>query len=140
MRHTYLFFNFIRISFGIHAVRLLKLWINLRKSCIKNRLRTEFLRKCIRSDIVPPHVNFLLRNNFNFLSAKYNNIYTRHRHIFIMKTLRLELRDTFNHIRNVISQIFKVTNSIYRYIPTIICDRFFNTQDSVFTPVSVRDF
>ena len=67
MRHTFScnqfsFFGFINHTYGYTSVKLLKLWIKLRKSSIMNGLRSEFLRNCLKYDLVPSHIYFLLRS------------------------------------------------------------------------------
>lgn len=125
----YSFFHYISFLFGHNSVLLFKSWIKYRKILIKSRLKTEFLRKCIRLGIVPSHLATFLSNFDTNLSCRRSiNSFKHCKRRFIKKLLQIELSDTYSCIRAAHIHIYKLSHSLYRYIPMSVCNSFFIRQ------------
>lgn len=123
------FFNYISYHFGHNSVLSFKSWIKYRKIIIKSRLKAEFLRKCIRLNIIPRHLSTILPNfSTNLTSSRSISALKLCRHRFIRKLLQIELSDTYSCIRSAHTHIFKISRSLYRDIPMFVCNSFFTRQ------------
>lgn len=127
MRFHSSFFQYINFVFGQNTVLLFKSWIGFNKSIIESRLKTEFLRKCIKFNIIPPHVSNV-RFNANFFSHKSANDFKHWRLLFSKQLLQIEFSDTYLYIRAAYTQIYKLSRLLYRDIPLSICNSFFIRQ------------
>lgn len=61
------FFHFIKCTFGIYVLNLLKSWTKMNKEMILVNLRINFLKKCKSHGICPNH----LHNN-SFVTLKFH--------------------------------------------------------------------
>jgi len=119
------FFSYINVKYNYNSTKLLKSWINLRKSIISNRIRVKFLR-CIAHNIFPSHIDRLLpKSKFSFKNYKSSHLYNLSKLNFFNRIIRLELRDIYFHIRNSYENMFHLSDEICRTLPVSICNNFF---------------
>jgi len=62
---TQSFFNFILVTFGLYALRLMKQWTKQTKIVIKQECRIKFLKFCLEHNIVPQHLYRFHNYNIN---------------------------------------------------------------------------
>src|SRR5580765_257122 len=128
MRHL-TFFQSIKCNLGSKTVKLMKSWINSQKSVSKMHLRISFLKQCIGSRIVLPHLN-----RFNHYAdslhdttsvRKFNILFKR----FAMSMTRNEIYDMHRQIRATRMCSYKLVRQITHVLPISLCNNFFHTQD-----------
>lgn len=132
MRHINMsFFKFVSHTFGIYSVKLMKEWINLRKINIKNRTRIFFLKGCLQSSIVPPH---LTRFKFNphFYNCNSGEKFTYIQKTFIRRLIKLELNDAYKTVNDTRNRSFVLMRQISQHLPPYMCDTFFGKQELFF--------
>lgn len=93
------------------------------------KLRVVFLNKCIKSNIVLPHLNKFKtyhKNLFHELSCKkFDMIFIR----FVKSMIRNEIYDVYKHIRYLRAFDYKYTRTIAQILPLAQCNKFFYTQN-----------
>jgi len=128
--HSFMFFNFIRYTFGHFCASLLKDWIKHKRIFFKNKLRLKFCKFCIHNNIVPPHLyklhNVKLDLKDNISKSKFNTL----KDSYIQKLLKLELSDTYRSINYSQITLFKLVRKINSNLPVSISNAFFTKQNS----------
>jgi len=134
MRFTYVnyssssFFNFIRNTFGLYTVFLLKKWIHNNKDLVKIKARNKYLLHCKRSNLVPKHLIKHVAHNLRF----YNDYSTRHATIYSLRFIRLilnlEISDNFKRLKSLTVDTYRLSRAIENNLPVQVCNQFFSTQ------------
>jgi len=105
---------------------LLKDHIKLTNQSVRLRIRILFLRKCISLGLIPPQ--FDMSKRYDNVCLYYNNSKKHLRLLYMdhVKTvLRLELGNTYRHLRNMSNKIYKNYNQIMNVLLSFITGRFF---------------
>jgi len=122
-------FNFICVTFGIYALRLMKQWTKQSKSVVKHEFRIKFLKFCLEQSIIPRH---LCRFHNYKINITHPNSYKRYKKVkkhTINNILKIELNDSFRALHHSRTQILHLVRQISRHIPITICNSFFTKQD-----------
>ena len=131
MRNTnyFSFFNYIKVTFGAYTLTLFKSIIKFQKMIIKNRLRANFLRRCISHNIVPPHARVLHKFDNMFFSKRINNKFDLIRNKMSKQLLKLEIQDACCRTNYAINQTCNISYNIFQRVPVSVCNSFFSTQN-----------
>src|SRR5580765_2372334 len=123
------FFTFIKNNFGVNTVRCMKQWINLQKCVTRQKLLINFLKKCLRFDIIPPHMNRFAQyeNNLHHFKEKikFGHIMNK----FISNMIRNEISDAYSQIRRACSLNMAHIRHISEILPNDILNTFFSKQN-----------
>lgn len=122
------FFQFIIINFGFDIVKSMKQWINLQKSVTRNRLRIIFLNKCLRHNVIPPHLNRLATYNADLHHFRSRSRFKFIVHRFVTTMIRIEIFDAHRVINLARDSNFRLLRYISHSVPIDILNRFFNKQ------------
>ena len=101
----------------------------VKKLYVMSKLRASFLRRCIKYNLVPPHANFSLQLEKSLGSSRLTNKFLSSKNTFIIKTLKLEIRDACDRMRYAFSKMYSLSHLVCRCIPTRICNSFFAQQE-----------
>jgi hypothetical protein len=126
------FFNFILMTFGLLAVKSMKLWIKYHRIIIKNKIRIRFIRTCINKNITPPHLNYIANHELEFFHFRSVHKFNYLNNQFILRILKTELNDAFRAVNHFQTQIFHLRKQISRHVPNNICESFFAKQTYTF--------
>ena len=138
MRH-FTFFGYVRFYFGTETVIYMKKWTNLQKTITKMKLRIAFLKKCIRHNITPPHLNFCSRIANNLYHARSISKFKNLRNRFITGSMKIEICDAHSIIRSSLSEVIELARHIVNTLPNFMCDDFFNFQNRPLRSYYVRE-
>lgn len=83
----------------------MKDFIKLLRSCAKTKSRIRFLKACIRYNLEPIHLMFIERKVRLFEKVSIN-LLDRINNNYTTKLLKLELKDTYQHLHITQKSIF----------------------------------
>src|SRR5436190_4271805 len=119
------FFNYIKIKFGTYTLNLFKSLIKFKRIIVRDRLRANFLRNCIRHNVVPPHARVKFNNKF--FSRKTNIKFDLIKEKLTKQLLRLEIQDACCGANYAINQTCIISYEIFKRVPVFVCNNFFYT-------------
>jgi len=95
------------------------------------RIRIQFLRACIKSNLIPLHLDKHKRysyiNLYDVNSIKILDlIYKRH----VRTVLRLELEDAYKHLHHTRISIYNISKTISNILHPYLETAFFNRQET----------
>ena len=130
MRHQpkFNFFNFTRYQFGYHVTNLFKSWIKFRKMYINSKLRSDFIRKCIAFNIVPPHAKFFAHFEKCFHSHRFSKKFFNLKNKFTQQVLKLQIGDACARARFASERCCEISRRIFDFVPVSVCNSFFSIQ------------
>jgi len=123
------FFKYVKLHFGYQTFSILKNCIKLMKLVVS--LRIQFLRACIKSNLIPSHLDKHKRYSYiNLYDINFtkilDSIYERH----VRTVLHLELKDAYKHLHYTRISIYNISKTISNILPPYLGTAFLNRQET----------
>ena len=90
-------------------------------------------------NLVPPHANFSLQLEKSLGSSRLTNKFLSSKNTFIIKTLKLEIRDACDRMRYAFSKMYSLSHLVCRCIPTRICNSFLHNKKDRYNSFSLKN-
>ncbi|XP_055585258.1 uncharacterized protein LOC129738096 [Uranotaenia lowii] len=124
------FYNQIDDEYGTEAKHSLKIYANLNRKMGNMTARKDFLVKCRRTGLFPPHITDVFRCVYTLFedNSPYLNELNRKVNRFKKAILSLEIRQTFYKLKQITDNMKHTRSNIKRLIPDGGSDPFFANQ------------
>ncbi|XP_055590666.1 uncharacterized protein LOC129742749 [Uranotaenia lowii] len=124
------FYNQIDDEYGTEAKHSLKIYANLNRKMGNMTARKDFLVKCRRTGLFPPHITDVFQCVYTLFedNSPYLNELNRKVNRFKKAILSLEIRQTFYKLKQITDNMKHTRSNIKRLIPDGGSDPFFANQ------------
>lgn len=129
-----MFFQQIKENFGTSTVKLLKSYISNYNDIRKFLSRKEFLLNCRKANLHHNKINYncnKLNNGMHFFSKSVNKRYKNLCTKLKSSLLKLEIKDTHNHIKFLYKKCFKLEAELKSLLPDEIIDKIIIQEQSL---------